>query len=74
MSSDPFDIVRHSIAALNDHNALLAAQARLKRLQAEGERMERILRDLEDVETNAVTKAVIREALRRWQEANADGR
>jgi len=74
MSSDPFDIVRHSIAALNDHNALLAAQARLKRLQAEGEQMRRILSDLEEIETNAVTKGVIREALRRWQEANSDGR
>ena len=44
------------------------------RLKAEGERMRRILADLQEVETNAVTKAVIREAIQRWADALGDGR
>lgn len=72
MSSDPFDIVRQSIQALNTHNALLAEKARTKALTSAGDRLALIMADLEDLEANAVTKAVLRDAVRKWEEVRGD--
>lgn len=80
MNLDPNDIVRQALDNLTAQNGLLAAQAEIaalkervaesrRRVEAEGHRMRAILADLEDVETNAVTKAVIREAIERWDAA-----
>ena len=72
MSSDPFDIVRESIQALNTHNALLAEKARTKALASAGDRLALIMADLEDLEANAVTKAILRDAVRKWEEVRGD--
>lgn len=72
MSADPFDMVRQSIQALNTHNALLAEQAKTKALGAAGDRMAIIMADLEDIETNAVTKAILRDTIRKWEQVRGD--
>jgi len=74
MNPDPNDIVRQALEKLADQNALAAARIEVARLRADGDRMRRILADLQEVETNAVTKAVIREAIQRWADALGDGR
>lgn len=85
MNLDPNDIVRQALENLTAQNGLLAAQAEIaalkekiaesRRLEAEGHRMRAILADIEDVETNAVTKAVIRDAIQRWDSViYGDGR
>lgn len=72
MSADPMDMVRQAAAAMQTHNELLAAKARLNALAHAGDRMALHLADLEDAESNAVTKAVLRQAIARWQEARSD--
>lgn len=72
MSTDPFDIVRQSIQALNTHNELLAEKARTKALAAAGDRLALIMADLDDIETNAITKAILRDAVKKWEAVRGD--
>ena len=55
------------------HDMVEAGMNNRERIIAEGESLRRILVDIEDAETNAITKAVMREAIRRWEDVAGNG-